>query len=69
MQDFTFLREQVVVDAQATDGFQLADDDGVGDDFADARRVAVALFDFFECLAAEAEARFVFREVICDARV
>ncbi len=69
MQDFAFLREQVVIDAEAVEGAQVAVHDGGGDHFAHFRGVAMALFDFFQGLVAEFEARFVFGEPLRDAGV
>ena len=69
MQDFAFLREQVVIDAEAVECAQVAVHDGGCHHFAHFRRVAMALFDFFQGLIAEFEARFVFGEPLRDAGV
>ena len=69
VQDFAFARQQIVVDAQPVERPQMAVDDGGRDDFRHLRRVAMALFDVFQRLRAQFEARFVFREKLRDARV
>ncbi len=69
VKDFAFLREQVEIDAQAVEGAQMAVHDGGGDYFAGFRGVAMALFDFFQSLIANFEARFVFGEPLRDAGV
>jgi hypothetical protein len=53
VQDFAFLREQVEIDTQAVEGAQMAVHDRGGDHLAGFRRVAMALFNFFQSLVAK----------------
>ena len=69
VQDFAFAREQVVVDAEAVERAQVAEDDRGGHHFRHLRGFAVAFFDFLQRLAAQFEPRFVFREELRHARV
>ena len=55
-QDVTFAGEQVVANAEPLHGFQVAAENGGGNDFADFGFGAVVLFDGLEGLGAEFEA-------------
>ena len=69
MQNFAFLGEQVVIDSEAVECFEMAVDDGRCHQFGHSRSFALALFDFLESVCAELETRFIFCEKLRDARV
>ncbi len=56
VQDFAFARQEVVLDAEAKHGFEMAAEDGGGDEFGDGGGFVVAALDGVQGVEARLDA-------------